>query len=172
MKLTDISVEYTENGDYNVEIPEGYDGFSSVEVSVDVNPPLQRAVAGPIVGADTIIVPEEGYYGFSEVEIEAVKLGDVTVNPSKEMVTVSPPYGKDAMNYVYVNPVTSDIDENIKAENIKKDVSILGVTGTYAGSGGQDYSYMNGSIDEDGLKAIGWTDEDIATFKSNTRHYS
>ena len=32
--------------------------------------------------------------------------------------------------------VTSAIDSNIQAENIKKDVTILGVTGTYEGSGG------------------------------------
>ena len=32
--------------------------------------------------------------------------------------------------------VTSTIDSNIQAGNIKKDVTILGVTGTYEGSGG------------------------------------
>lgn len=34
--LTEISVEYTENGEYNVEAPEGFDGLSSVNVTVDV----------------------------------------------------------------------------------------------------------------------------------------
>lgn len=32
--------------------------------------------------------------------------------------------------------ITSTIDSNIQAENIKKDITILGVTGTYEGSGG------------------------------------
>lgn len=32
--------------------------------------------------------------------------------------------------------VTSSIDSNITPGNIKKDVNILGVTGTYEGSGG------------------------------------
>ena len=32
--------------------------------------------------------------------------------------------------------ITSTIDSNIQAGNIKKDVTILGVTGTYEGSGG------------------------------------
>lgn len=32
--------------------------------------------------------------------------------------------------------ITSSIDSNIQAGNIKKDVTILGVTGTYEGSGG------------------------------------
>lgn len=34
--------------------------------------------------------------------------------------------------------VTSSIDSNIQAGNIKKDVTILGVTGTYEGSGGSN----------------------------------
>lgn len=34
--------------------------------------------------------------------------------------------------------VTSAIDSNIQAGNIKKDVTILGVTGTYEGSGGSN----------------------------------
>ena len=32
--------------------------------------------------------------------------------------------------------VTASVDSNITAGNIKKDVTILGVTGTYEGSGG------------------------------------
>jgi hypothetical protein len=34
--------------------------------------------------------------------------------------------------------VTSSIDSNIQPENIKKDVTILGVTGTYEGSGSSE----------------------------------
>ena len=36
----------------------------------------------------------------------------------------------DGFNEVNVNPVTASIDGNIKAGNIKKDITILGVTGT------------------------------------------
>ena len=36
-------------------------------------------------------------------------------------------------NKIKVNAVTSEIDENIIAENIKKDVTILGVTGNVVG---------------------------------------
>lgn len=46
-----------------------------------------------------------------------------------------PDSGK-ALSSVVVNPVTSSIDSNIVAGNIKKDVVILGVTGDYEGSGG------------------------------------
>lgn len=39
--------------------------------------------------------------------------------------------------------VTSAIDSNIQAGNIKKDVTILGVTGTYEGSGAGGFSCIN-----------------------------
>lgn len=55
-------------------------------------------------------------------------LENLEVNPSKEEQTFK---SKDYYGYdeVKVNKVTNSIDENIKPENIKKDVSILGVTG-------------------------------------------
>ena len=69
-----------------------------------------------------------------------------------------------------VRAVTSEIDNNIKPENIKNGVSILGVKGTIEVE--PDYRYANGTVDRVGLKAIGWTDEDIITYKQNTpSHY-
>ena len=53
-----------------------------------------------------------------------------TVEPSIEEQTITPDEGIFALSSVTVNPVTSEIDENIKAENIKEGVSILGVEGT------------------------------------------
>ena len=70
-----------------------------------------------------------------------------------------------------VRAVTSEIDNNIKPENIKAGVSILGVEGTIEVE--PDYRYANGNIDKEGLKAIGWTDEDILTYKQNIpQHYA
>ena len=53
-----------------------------------------------------------------------------TVEPSIEEQTITPDEGIFALSSVTVNPVTSEIDKNIKAENIKEGVSILGVDGT------------------------------------------
>ena len=64
-----------------------------------------------------------------------------------------------------VRAVTSEIDNNIKPENIKQGVSILGVEGTIEVE--PDYRYAKGTIDKEGLKAIGWTDDDIITYKQN-----
>lgn len=53
-----------------------------------------------------------------------------TVEPSIEEQTIIPDKGIFALSSVTVNPVTSKIDESIKAENIKEGVSILGIEGT------------------------------------------
>lgn len=70
-----------------------------------------------------------------------------------------------------VRAVTSEIDNNIKPENIRNGVNILGVEGTIEVE--PDYRYAKGTIDKEGLKAIGWTDEDIITYKQNIpSHYA
>lgn len=54
----------------------------------------------------------------------------VTPSTSSQVVVADPGY---ELASVTINPVTSDIDSNIKADNIKKDITILGVTGDYSG---------------------------------------
>ena len=66
--------------------------------------------------------------------------GDVTIEPTVEQQTKNSGY----YNSLQVNPVTSSIDANIKAENIKKDISILGVTGTL--EGGTDTSDATATV--------------------------
>lgn len=60
-----------------------------------------------------------------------------SVTPSTSSQTLSVNSGYSGNGTIMVNAVTSSIDSNITAENIKKDVSILGVIGTYEGSGGE-----------------------------------
>ena len=59
-----------------------------------------------------------------------------TATPTTATQTITPDTGYDGLSSVEVSAVTSAIDSNIVAGNIKKDVSILGVTGTFEGSGG------------------------------------
>lgn len=52
-----------------------------------------------------------------------------TVKPTTYQQVVGPDGGYE-LSGVIVEGVTNEIDSNIKAENISKDVTILGVTGT------------------------------------------
>lgn len=69
--------------------------------------------------------------------IEGKGEGDSKLQPSKNVTpTTEAQYvkadtGYDAITQVNVAAVNASIDSNITAENIKKDVSILGVTGSY-----------------------------------------
>ena len=65
-----------------------------------------------------------------------------TVSPTTSQQTVTPDNGYNGLTSVTVNAVTSAIDNNITAGNIKKDVTILGVTGSYEGSGGGANEYV------------------------------
>ena len=51
--------------------------------------------------------------------------GSVTISPN----TVSQEHDSGYYDSIKVNAVTNEIDTNIKSENIKKDISILGITG-------------------------------------------
>lgn len=64
----------------------------------------------------------------NKIEKVTPPLENLEVNPSKEEQIHK---SKDYYGYdeVKVNKVTNSIDENIKPENIKKDINILGVTG-------------------------------------------
>ena len=122
------------------------------------------------------------------------------VQPSTAEQTITPTAGS-VFSGGTVHAVTSSIDSNIAPENIKEGVSSLGVAGTlsegitpagtiainlngtydvtnYASAevnvgDTPDYRYKKGTVDRAGLKAIGWTDEDILTFEQNKApHYT
>ena len=53
-----------------------------------------------------------------------------SATPKTSSQTISPDSGYDGLSKVTISAVTSSIDSDIKATNIKKGVNILGVTGT------------------------------------------
>ena len=71
----------------------------------------------------------------------------LNVTPSTSAQTITASGGVDGYSPVNVSAVDSSIDANITAGNIKKDVSILGVTGTYEGATptGTMYIISNGT---------------------------
>ena len=91
------------------------------------------------------------------------------VQPTTSDQTITPTEGA-VFSGGTVRAVTSAIDNNIVAGNIKEGVSILGVTGTLK-EGEPNYRYMNGTVDRAGLREIGWTEDDILRYEQNTPHY-
>lgn len=100
--------------------------------------PTQTKEVAPSTSPQTI-TPDSGYK-LSQVNIKAVVPSDyykpeqvLSVSPKITSQTITP-----SANYVYnkvnINAVTSSIDNNIQSTNIKKGVSILGVTGTLEGT--------------------------------------
>jgi hypothetical protein len=80
------------------------------------------------------------------------KLQSKTVYPTTNLQQVTADSGYDGLSKVDVSAVTSAIDANIKAENIKSGTTILGVTGTLEEGGGEIQGYnVKSIISEDGL---------------------
>ena len=122
------SSTFTSNGTYTRE-----DGWNSVTVNVDTVNNQNKTVDSSIT--TQIVTPDSGYTGLGQVTVNPYTLTAKTVNPSTSTQNVVPGTGYNGLSKVTVNAVTSSIDTNITAGNIKKDVTILGVTGTYEGSG-------------------------------------
>ncbi len=72
----------------------------------------------------------------------------ISITPSTTAQTITPSSGHDGFSTISVGAVTSAIDSNITAGNIKKDVSILGVTGTYESA---SFSVINREVSDSGV---------------------
>lgn len=103
--------------------------------------------------AETIEITSNGLhdvakYTTADVNVPKV-ISPLSVTPSTSAQTITAPAGTDGYSPVSVSAVTAAIDANITAGNIKKDVQILGVTGTYEGGGGGGKT-LNFTVDENG----------------------
>lgn len=129
------SEEFIRNGEYTLTPKEGVDGFSQVDINVNL--PLNKAELQCTQNGDYVWTARNNdCEGFYEVDLTVDVPSDVnnqnkTVSPLTISQTVEADNGYTGLGTVTVNPVTSSIDNNISAGNIKKDVTILGVTGNY-----------------------------------------
>ena len=116
-----------------VEPDSGYDGLSAVTINGDAD-----LVAGNIKKDVNIFGVTGSYEGGSPA------LQSKTVTPGASQQTVQPDSGYDGLSSVVVNG-----DADLVAGNIKKDVEIFGVTGSYEGGGGS--TLITKSITQNGI---------------------
>lgn len=90
----------------------------------------------------SVVVPSVTVNGGSQPVIDPL-----SITPTTSQQTITAPSGVDGYSPITVNAVTSAIDANITAGNIKKDVSILGVTGTYEGGGTSNVAGIIKTVD-------------------------
>lgn len=115
----------TANGTYTPD--SGYNGFTSVTVNVNTVKNQDKTIT-----ANGTYTPDAGYTGFGKVtvNINTVNNTNLTVTPKTTSQSFTPASPYTGYGNVTVNAVTSAIDSNITAANIKSGVKILGVTGT------------------------------------------
>ena len=127
-------------------IPENIkEGVSVLGVEGTFNGGLSTLQTKQVIPSDLAqeITADSGYDALSTVTVVPTPTEDITVSPSVEHKTYQRSDGK-FINSVTVNKVTSDIDLNIQPENIKENMSILGVVGTYSGEKQEYFSAVPG----------------------------
>lgn len=88
-------------------------------------------------------------------------IDSLSITPTTSQQIITAPSGTNGYSPITVDAVTSSIDANIVAGNIKKDVEILGVTGTYEGSGGGSPYSIQKSVDDNNKLINGSTIIDL-----------
>ena len=135
-----------------------------------------KAADSPVAVLTPINITNNGTYnpidysanGFSQVVVNVKPTDTVHVTPSKSSQVIT--NTGNGIGKVYVDAVTSSIDENILQENIKQGINILGIVGTYKGLDTSDATAQASNILE-GYSA--YVDGNIiyGTMKDNSTVY-
>jgi len=107
----------------NVTIPAGYYG-EQVTKTYPVPSGMNTYISNGVYNVSDL--------AFAKINVQP-NLETASITPTTSAQTITPSTGYDGIGTANVEAVTSDIDANIQADNIKKDVEILGVTGTFEG---------------------------------------
>jgi hypothetical protein len=159
--ITSLNVTPTTSAQ-TITAPSGTDGYSPVNVaavtaSIDSDIKASNIKSGVSILGVTGTVTELN--GETQTATLTSSVGNtftpssgknaitsITVTPNNQARSVTPTTSSQSLTVnngysgngtITVSAVTSSIDANIQAGNIKKDVQILGVTGTYEGSSGK-----------------------------------
>ena len=119
------SATYVVNGKYTLTPRSGY-VFDKTDITVDVHPTARLDQTFTANGEYNL----NGEWKNANIQV-ALPLQQRVATPSTVQQAIMPLEGYEALSKVIINPVTSAIDSNIVAGNIKAGTTILGVTGTY-----------------------------------------
>lgn len=107
---------------------EQYDALEAVVVTgvdktIDENIKPENILKGKsILGVEGQVIP-------TDLNLQQTK----SITPTLNQQTIKPDAGYDALLNLIVEAVTHQIDPNIIAENIRNNITILGITGTFRG---------------------------------------
>lgn len=122
----------TPTGTLDIRSEGVFDVTDYASVDVDI---FDDTTTKTITNNGTYNASDDHVLGYSQVTVDVPSpvYQSKIVDPLTTSQTVEPDSGYNALSDVVVNGVTSAIDANIIASNIRDGVTILGVTGTYTG---------------------------------------
>lgn len=145
----------------DVEPDEGFTGLGKVTVEGVTNS-IDSNISPENIRKDVSILGVTG-----NLEEVIINNQDKTISPTTDEQTVSADEGYTGLGAVTVGAVTNSIDANIIPENIKKDISILGVLGVLEqGSGTVAGVKQFASIEE--MNATTGNEGDLAVVYANS----
>lgn len=152
--INNQNISVTTNGTYTAD--SGYTGLGEVTVNL----PLDSKT---ITVNGTYNASNDKLEGYSSVTVNVADVPavvkELNVTPTISSQTIRPEEGVDGFSVVNVSAVTSSIDGNILAGNIKSGVEILGVEGTYEGTviNNQNKSVIPSAIEQQITADSGYT---------------
>lgn len=136
----------------------GYDGLSEVTINKYVSKSQTKTVTPKI--NDQTITPDAGYDGLSSVVVKKAPITSrKTITPKTTSQTINPNDGDIGLEGVVVNG-----DSNLVAGNIKKNVSIFGITGSLEAGMASFKQYLEKSfveIKEDDFGSVTSLQDDL-----------
>lgn len=136
--ITQVTVNAVSSSiDSNIQSSNIRSGVSILGVNGSLVELKGETISVPLMNKDgETFVPSTGKNGITSITVTPNNRNK-SVTPTTSQQTLNIDSGYSGNGTITVGAVTSAIDSNIIASNIKSGISILGVTGTYSGEGNE-----------------------------------